>query len=185
MDATAQGAWEVRRAAFPSRGEVRTLRCCPHQRVEESVKTRPTSDCRLEPQPSKERRSVMVSIRWVGEVEGSIWVEDPGADAREIDRPGDAFVLLQEFIRNRHPEIAGLAAYAVCLSTRGVSESHFMRQIYRRSFDFVRGADLASKTLYDVITRLQELLASCESEGVELRERFLAEAHQIQAESTE
>ena len=129
---------------------------------------------------------MVASIEWSGEIEGRLLVKgsptgDDGTVERHIDRPGDAFVLLQQLIKLRHPSVAGLAAFTVCLAARGIHEGHFVRQIFERTFTFVRGADLSSKTLYDVITRLQGLLAESSLEGEPLRARFLEEARAIDA----
>ena len=105
-----------------------------------------------------------------------------GTEEQEIDRLGDAVVALGRLLEERLPGVGAMAAYAVCLSTRGVSEPIFVRQVLARAFPFVSGADPASRTIYDVVTRLEALVADSFVEGNELRERLLDEANRIHRE---
>ena len=123
-----------------------------------------------------------MTVRWDGDRDGDLIVVDDAGEETVIDRLGDAVTVLSGFVDRRQPEAAAVAAYGVCLSTRGIDQPTFVMPILEKAFPFVSGVDPASRVLYDVIKRLREAVAGAGLDGVALRDRVLHEARTIHSE---
>ncbi len=128
---------------------------------------------------------MITRVDWHGELDGEIVLTIDGEDGSSevmIDRPGDLVsrMMSEEFADDGWLDIAAL--YGYCLASRGIQEPIFVKQIVRKIGPFIRSARIDSLGLYQLTERIAEFIQESGTEGVELRQALLEEAHRVRAE---
>ena len=129
---------------------------------------------------------MITKVDWQGELDGEVVLtvvsdDDASESSVVIDRPGDLVsrMMTEEFATDEWLDVA--AMYGYCLASRGITEPLFVDQIVRKIGPFLRSARIDSLPLYRLTERISDLVRDSGTEGVELRELLLDEAHKLRS----
>lgn len=127
------------------------------------------------------------TLRWEGDRDGvsylveQTWLPDRYEEIEVATRDAMIDAIRRLAVRGA-PAIGVAAAYAVCLSTRGMTDSGEIGSALEQAFPAVAGSRPTAVNLFHMVDRMKHVAQSCGLDGLALRDRLLEEAKSIHRE---